>query len=136
MDKKTVTAKVTTEFPGRPDGEMKVRRIAIDEIISGDLAEVAIREGWAVDQARGPTVQEWVDAGYKAHAYPPSGYEAVSSQSEVDAAISAQLDSGAAALGDLKVEQLKRLADVRKVALGDAKKKEDIIAAIDLHKAG
>jgi hypothetical protein len=40
-------AKVTAPFPGRPDEEAKVRQIEAGEIISGELAEVAIREGWA-----------------------------------------------------------------------------------------
>lgn len=40
-------AKVTKEFPGRPDDEIKTRIIEVDEIITGDLAKVAIREKWA-----------------------------------------------------------------------------------------
>lgn len=40
-------AKVTTPFPGRPDGEGDVRELPEGEIITGDLAAVAVREGWA-----------------------------------------------------------------------------------------
>lgn len=42
-----IKAKVTAPFPGRPDEEAKVRQIESGEVISGDLANVAIREGWA-----------------------------------------------------------------------------------------
>lgn len=48
-------AKVRKEFPGRPDNESTVRTIRVGEVISGDLACVAIAEGWAkeVDDATG-----------------------------------------------------------------------------------
>lgn len=50
-------ATVTTEFPGRPDNAEKVRTIAVGETIDGDLAEVAIRQGWATEvvATSGPT---------------------------------------------------------------------------------
>ncbi len=38
---------VTKAFKGRPDKETKVREIAVGEEIEGDLAEVAVKEGWA-----------------------------------------------------------------------------------------
>lgn len=40
-------AKVSTEFPGRPDGDGDTRMIRKGEIITGDLAEVAIANKWA-----------------------------------------------------------------------------------------
>ncbi|MDI6834514.1 MAG: hypothetical protein QMD99_02220 [Rhizobiaceae bacterium] len=40
-------AKVVKAFPGRPDKETMTRTIAVDEIIDGELADVAIREKWA-----------------------------------------------------------------------------------------
>jgi hypothetical protein len=40
-------AKVTKSFPGRLDEETKVRQIEVGEVVSGDLADVAVREGWA-----------------------------------------------------------------------------------------
>jgi hypothetical protein len=39
---------VTTAFPGVPDGESMTRRIEVGEQIVGDLASVAVREGWAL----------------------------------------------------------------------------------------
>lgn len=44
-----MAARVTRAFMGRPDKEIVTRMIAVDEIIEGDLAAVAIREGWATD---------------------------------------------------------------------------------------
>jgi hypothetical protein len=41
-------ATVTKAFPGRPDNESKVRTIEVGEVIDGSLAEVAVREKWAV----------------------------------------------------------------------------------------
>lgn len=46
-------AKVTSEFPGRPDNEVLTRLIAKDEVIYGDLATVAVREGWAEKEQEG-----------------------------------------------------------------------------------
>lgn len=40
-------AKVKTAFSGRPDADCLTREIAEGEIITGELAEVAVREGWA-----------------------------------------------------------------------------------------
>jgi hypothetical protein len=40
-------AKVTKGFPGVPDGEIRTRAIAAGEVITGDLARVAVDEGWA-----------------------------------------------------------------------------------------
>lgn len=50
---KMLTAKVTKAFPGKPDDEAKVRDIAVDEFVSGELAQVAIAQGWADEVAAG-----------------------------------------------------------------------------------
>jgi hypothetical protein len=49
----------------------------------------------------GPTVQEWVAAGFKAKDYPPKGWAAISSQEEIDEAIQeeAEAEADAAASG-------------------------------------
>lgn len=51
-------AKVTVAFPGRPDEEAAVRQIAVGEVISGSLAEVALREGWAEAEATAPIMPD------------------------------------------------------------------------------
>lgn len=38
---------VTKEFSGRPDSEPLARTVKVGEALDGDLAAVALREGWA-----------------------------------------------------------------------------------------
>lgn len=40
-------ARVKTAFDGKPDTEVLARQIAVGEVISGELAVVAVRSGWA-----------------------------------------------------------------------------------------
>ncbi len=40
-------AKVTTEFMGAKDGEVYPTQFKPGDIVEGDLAAVAVREGWA-----------------------------------------------------------------------------------------
>lgn len=40
-------ARVTEEFAGRPDDQVMPRQIAVGEVITGELAEAAVRAGWA-----------------------------------------------------------------------------------------
>jgi len=40
-------AKVIVEFCGVPDGEVYLKEFALGDEVNGDLAVVAIREGWA-----------------------------------------------------------------------------------------
>ncbi len=53
-------------------------------------AKVAVPKEEASLKQDGPTVEEWVAAGYKASAYPPDGYASKSSKEEIDAAIAAE----------------------------------------------
>jgi hypothetical protein len=47
-------AKVTTEFRGKRDGAPQVELIKVGEIITGELAKVAVDEQWAeeIDEAK------------------------------------------------------------------------------------
>jgi len=56
-------------------------------IPTDDELKAADTDGLRTD---GPTVAEWVAAGYAASAYPPSGYTSKSTADEVEAAIAAQ----------------------------------------------
>jgi hypothetical protein len=85
---------VTAEFPGRPDHEVVSRTIAVGETITGDLAKVAVENGWATEEA-------------------------------APAAPTIDLDA-------MTVEELKAYAVDKGIDLGDATKKADIRAAIDL----
>lgn len=40
-------AKVTTRFAGVPDGQTHPRRYEPDDIVEGNLAEVAVKQEWA-----------------------------------------------------------------------------------------
>jgi hypothetical protein len=42
-----VVATVTAPFIGAPDGEVYGRQFAVGDTVHGELAAVAIREGWA-----------------------------------------------------------------------------------------
>lgn len=46
-EEKSMTAKVVETFFGVPDGEVYPREFAEGDIVQGDLAVVAVREGWA-----------------------------------------------------------------------------------------
>lgn len=86
---------VTLEFPGKPDDEVVSRPIAIGEVITGDLAAVAVAEKWA---------------------------EPVEDQKPAEPIN----------LDDMTVDQLKAYAAEKGIDLGDATKKADIRAAIEL----
>jgi hypothetical protein len=66
-----------------------------DKIANNPKEEAALRgEEAPVDEVLvlkedGPTVAEYVSAGYKAVDYPPKGYASKSTQEEIDAAIAA-----------------------------------------------
>lgn len=46
-EEKAVTAKVVEAFFGVPDGEVYPREFAEGDLVHGDLAAVAVKEGWA-----------------------------------------------------------------------------------------
>ncbi len=47
MSEDQVIAIVTVPFIGAPDGEVYGREFAVGDEVHGELATVAIREGWA-----------------------------------------------------------------------------------------
>lgn len=56
------------------------------EVLDGDTDS----KEFATGQNEGPTVEEFVAAGYRAENYPPQGYESRSTPEEIAAAIEAQ----------------------------------------------
>lgn len=91
---------VKKPFPFAVDGNHIVEILAGEQEVSDRCALVAVehlgvaayldqqsRSVWALD---GPTIVEFVEAGYRAINYPPAGYAARSSQDEIDQAIQAQ----------------------------------------------
>lgn len=95
-------AKVVKAFPGRPDNEIRTRTIEEGEVISGDLAQVAVREEWA------EVVED--------DASPAAGDQKT--------------------LDDMTVDELKAFAAEKEIDIGDATKKADIRAAIELALEG
>jgi hypothetical protein len=50
-------ATVTQEFKGRPDHEFDTRIFRVGDTVTGDLAAVAVREGWATEGDAAPVEQ-------------------------------------------------------------------------------
>lgn len=81
------------------------------------------------DDGIGPTVEEFVAAGYRAENYPPQGYEARSTPEEIAAAIAAQRAADdAAKIDGLTVEELKAHLNDKGVQFPDNAKKADLVA--------
>lgn len=118
-------AKVITSFSGKPDDEILARTIAVDEIITGDLAAVAVGLGWASDldapkgkkarqaaavdpdlEAKRAAAQQAVDTAAAALATAQAAEQAADEASKADAAkavsdAQAALDAATAALANL-----------------------------------
>ncbi|MDZ3990371.1 HeH/LEM domain-containing protein [Pseudomonas sp. Teo4] len=91
---------VKKPFPFAPDGNQVIEVQAGEQDVSDRCALVAVdhlgvaeylsQKGPPVPREDGPTVAEWVEAGYLAANYPPEGFSSRSSQEEIDAAIELQ----------------------------------------------
>jgi len=94
---------VKKPFPFAVDGNQVVEFQAGEHDVSERCALVAVehlgvaeyleRRSAAGLREDGPTVGEWVEAGYPAATYPPAGYSSRSSQEEIEAAIQVQKDA-------------------------------------------
>lgn len=94
---------VKKAFPFAVDGNQVVEIHAGEQDVSERCALVAVehlgvaeyldRQSASGLRDDGPTVAEWVEAGYLAANYPPDGYASRSSQEEIDAAIELQKDA-------------------------------------------
>lgn len=102
-------ARVKTSFPGVEDGQVYPREIAVDEILTGDLAREAIAGGFAepVDEAK----------------------EAKAAAKRAADEAEAQARAAQAAAGK-RLADLKAIATTAKVDLGKAETIEEIEAAL------
>lgn len=75
---------------GEQDVSERCALVAVDHL---GVAEYVNRQRAPVLREDGPTVAEWVEAGYLAASYPPEGYVSRSSQEEIDAAVLLQKDA-------------------------------------------
>jgi hypothetical protein len=82
----------------------------------------------------GPTVAEYVEAGYQASNYPPVGYASRSTAEEIEAAIAAQKpEADSDAETDplkMKVDDLKAWLTAKNIAFDGSAKKEDLQALV------
>lgn len=128
---------VKKPFPFAVDGNQVVEIPAGEQDVSDRCALVAVEHlGVAayLDQKDlsdlkldGPTIAEFVDAGYLAINYPPDGYASRSSQEEIDAAIEAQKE------GDplkMKVPDLKAWLTANGIEFDPSANKEALQALV------
>lgn len=131
---------VKKAFPFAVDGNQVVEIQVGEQDVSDRCALVAVEHlGVAeylgpvlrVMRDDGPTVAEWVDAGYLAANYPPEGYASRSSQEEVDAAI--LLQKGAENETDplkMTVPKLKEWLTANNIEFEPSMKKPDLQALV------
>ncbi|MNJ35142.1 HeH/LEM domain protein [compost metagenome] len=87
-----------------------------------------IEEGLRLD---GPYLSQWLEQGYKASAYPPDGYAALSSQAEIDKAIDVEGDGNDETdPHKMKVPQLKEWLAAKGIAFDASANKPDLQALI------
>jgi hypothetical protein len=117
---------------------------ATDVFVQGDnpnIIEAYKRAGIKVNGADenglrtdGPTVAEYVDAGYQAGSYPPTGYASRSTAEEIEAAIAAQKPKADANTETdplkMKVDDLKTWLTAKNISFDASAKKEDLQALV------
>lgn len=81
------------------------------------------------ERENGPTVAEYVAAGYLAVNYPPGGYASVSTDEEVAEAIAAQA-AEPKPIDKLKVDELKALLIDKGIEIPEGAKKDDLVALL------
>lgn len=79
---------VGTVIVNNEDEELEAKGEKRLPVVAWDDSKPVLKED-------GPTIQEWIEAGYKAKNYPPHGWAAISSQEEVDAAIEKEVEAEA-----------------------------------------
>jgi len=111
-----------------PLDEDQVRRLTKAECLAPGDDAPALRQD-------GPTVAEYVAAGYKASNYPPHGYASRSTSEEIAAAVASE--NAAPDLDKMTVAELRKHAEVNGIEIAaDVTKKADIVAAIELASEG
>lgn len=96
---------------------------------AGYISDLGASSGGGADlRDDGPTVAEYVSAGYLASNYPPRGYASRSSSEEIEAAIKAQAEAEAA---KASAEELAK-KEAEEAAAREAAEKEAVAAKADL----
>lgn len=129
-----VCYRLTGEFFGVISAATKV-------IVDGDFPHITAayqRAGIAVDDGHqppgprqdGPTVAEFVAAGYKASNYPPEGYAPRSTVEEIAEALKAEQDAAETDPLKMKVPELKEWLTAKGITFDATSKKEDLQALV------
>lgn len=100
------------------------------DLLRRGKAELATERDNPTLRTDGPTVGEFVAAGYRAENYPPQGYASRSNDDEIQAAIDAQ-NAAAAAAAAAALAQAEAEAKARDEAAAKAKAEEDAHAAAE-----
>lgn len=114
--------------------------VATDVFVQGDnpnIIEAYKRAGIKVTGADadglrtdGPTVSEFITAGYKASNYPPEGYASRSTAEEIDQARKAEQGPPETDPLKMKVPELKEWLTAKGIAFDPTAKKEDLQALV------
>ncbi|QJI40477.1 hypothetical protein HKK52_05945 [Pseudomonas sp. ADAK2] len=129
-----VCYRLTDEFFGVISAATKV-------IVDGDFPHITAayqRAGIAVEDGKqsaglredGPTVAEFVAAGYKASNYPPEGYASRSTAEEVAEAMKIEQAAPETDPLKMKVPELKEWLTAKGIAFDATAKKEDLLALV------
>ncbi len=129
-----VCYRLTSEFFGVIGSATKV-------IVDGDFPHITAayqRAGIVVDDGKqpagphedGPTVDEFIAAGYKASNYPPDGYASRSTAEEIAAALEAEKGAPETDPLKMKVPELKEWLTGKGIAFEPTAKKEDLQALV------
>jgi hypothetical protein len=141
--------KVLKQFPCSFDGIKSEMLRPGDERDFGSMAEGLKKAGLIEDlggglREDGPTISEYVSAGYPATGYPPQGYASRSTAKEIAAAVKAEAKAKAEAeaesvkarealmadLGKLSDEELAKVVADEKIAVGESDDRNAIITKI------
>ena len=128
---------VKKAFPFAVDGNQVIEILAGEQEVSDRCALVAVEHlgvasypnqldanGLKLD---GPTIAEFVAAGYPAVNYPPEGYASRSSQAEIDAAIEAEKETDPL---KMKVPDLKAWLTVKGIEFDPSANKDALQALV------
>ena len=113
-----------------PVGEQDVSdRCALVAVEHLGVATYLDQQGGNGLKLDGPTIAEFVEAGYQALNYPPTGYASRSAQEEIDAAIEAQKKLNPDPL-QMKVPDLKVWLTANSIAFDPSANKEALQALV------
>ena len=128
---------VNKPFPFAVDGNHVVEISAGEQDVSERCALVAVEHLGVASYASqldanglkldGPTIAEFVAAGYPAVNYPPEGYASRSSQEEIDAAIEAEKETDPL---KMKVPDLKAWLTVKGIEFDPSANKDALQALV------